>query len=648
MRQKFNIRPNTSVSQIRRGLGRSERERKRESDKRRRRLEKLARWVSGRNVKTFFQSTGAKCQQAPTSARYDLGIYIPTAEHEQPATNLEPSVWDFVFQKAELVHELGHVLYTDFEAMEDYVDRISDIHQKSLFKNLFNIVEDGAIERQLAADFNVGNDLEIKNANLLRIHEPGKQKGLVGDKRELAFHSAVETILMDWAKYDTGRAGRLLDPADLQYQFESQDERERVLDLLPTLRQMVADVVSEPNGRERVRITYEYFEELKEHFEDTGDILDDDLLQQVQKAFPDDANVHFVVPGEPPEDADELEVDEDDEVVFLDPGDYDDEAAEEGPGDGDEAEEEAEVDSEAEQGAGTAEEGDGDGERTEIEREVSAQYGTQIEADEEEDDLEADAVKWKRSVETTGHTLSVPDRGEADTDVWNRGMKYGKRYKKELQKALQAERESKRQSGQRAGRPDPQAMWQLGYGNTRVFTNEREPEDKDYNVVLLLDRSGSMGGDAMAEWIVDEAEATCIGLAWALEELGADVAIISLGGDVSLEKPFGASVESYKSVLARGHSRGGTPLGRALELAVDRLEGRQGESLVFSITDGWPSDEDRYLDALERLTFPVVGVYFGPDVPDLDDVREFYHRIAATDKEGLSNEVRSLIKRMVV
>lgn len=614
-----NIDPNTSVRQIRRGLGKSARARKRESQKRRRRLERLARWVSSANVKVFFQSRGAKCQKAPSNVGHELEVYVPTAEHEQHVTGLEPSVWDFVFQKAELVHELGHVLYTDFEAMEEYMEKVNDMAAKELFRNLFNIVEDGAIERQLASDFNVGDDLEIKNANLMEEGEPGRDAG--NGVREHYVHEAIEPILMDWAKYDTERADALLDPDDAEYVFHSEEDRQRVKELLPTLRDLIRDVVTEPSGAERVRITYEYFRDLEEEVEDAGEMnMGSDLLMNLMQNFPDDGNIYFVTPGEPPEDAEALEPDEDDVVIMLEPG---------------------ELSGEEEGG----EEGEG------VEARVEQQYGEQVEADEEEDALADDAEEWQKACEETGNNLRVVDDEDraVHMETWDRAMRYGKKYKKRLMRALQKERQSERQSNQRAGRPDVQALWKLGYGNGRVFESQSKPDEKDYKVALLLDRSGSMGGESHADWIIGEAEATTIGLAWALEELGADTCVVSVHqGRPTLEKPFGDSVEDYRHVLASNESYGGTPLTEALELIEARLRGTQGQSLAFAVTDGIPDSKHTYEEALDKCTFPVVGAYFQMNEPDVSDVRGLYHRITSADKEGLSHAVEGLIKRMVV
>lgn len=591
------LRPNTTVSQIRRKIGKSARERKRTSEKRRRRLEKHGRWISGRDMEVQFQRKGASCQPHPGSR--DFLVKIPTDEHDQPETDLDPEVWDFVFQKAELIHELGHVLYTDFDTMKEYADRAEDehgVHGLRLFKQLQNINEDGAIERQLAAAYNVGNDLQIKNANLLQSGEPGVTDG---HQQVHKLHHGIESFLMDTSKYDTGRAAQLLDPADDGYVFEDDDLRERMVELLPMLKQMSEDIVTEPDPAERIRITYDYFEKLIDEIEDVGEITEDPL-DWLSQLFPDDANVYVVKPGgEPPDDAEALDPDEDDVVIVLDP---------------DEAQ----------------------------------QYAQSVDADDEDDENTDDVEAWQRAVEATGHRMYTENTGDVDAATWAKAQQYASRFEKELRRVLQQQRASATDVNQRAGRPDVQALWKLGYGESRVFQNERKPEEKTYSAVLLLDRSGSMGGDLPAPWIIDEAEAVTTALSMALEAVGVETAIVAVAKDATLEKPFGVPTEQRKHVLCRNHSDGGTHLGKALALAKERLRQRQDSPLVFAVTDGEPSDDDRYEDELRSATFPVVGAYFGPERADPSDVRGYYHRIVTSDKDDLDRNVEGLIKRLVV
>lgn len=605
---EYKITPNTTLKGIRRNIGASSRERKRTSERRRNRLERLARWVSGEDVVVKFVDKQARCEDRNGV----MVISVPSDEHEQVETDLDPAVWDFVFQKAELVHELLHVLYTDFEVFEEYIDEADDMYRKQVFKSIFNIAEDGAIERQGAAKMNIENDLKIKNENLLRATEPGMET--VNGNRSFGLWGGLQVVLMDKVKYDVGRARKLLNPKNDDYYLMADEEREALVELLPRIFEFREEVLSEPNGGERIRIAWDFYEDIIEVLEEEGDIEEPPETEELMQQFANDGEVYVVRPGdEEPEDAEELELGPDDTVIVL-------------------------GEPEGEGGEGDDEEG------------PEVRYGEEVEADAPEEDEEVKNVEqWAKSVEKTGSHLAYVDGSEVEKDNWRAAEKYASRFEKELRRTLQHERESESIPGQRAGRPDMQSLWKLGYGESRVFTNERDPEEKDYNVVLLLDRSGSMGGDHGQEWIVDEVESVAAGLSIALENLGVKTAILGVGRDVYLEKAFGETTENAKGRVCRDHSDGSTPLATALELAEDQLERRQGTPLVFSLTDGMPDREGEYLNTLERVTFPVVGAYIGGHSPSKKEAEGLYHRLVREENsDHFSGSVLNLIERMVV
>jgi nitric oxide reductase activation protein len=532
-------------------------------------------------------------------------------------TDLEPSVWDFVFQKAELFHELGHVRYTDFDAMEEFGDRLGDMHLQRLFSRFFNCLEDGAIERQLAVDYNVGNDLEIKNANLLMSDRATKgleQKTVHGSQNyyEVGYAEAIQAILLDWSKYDTGRTEKLLDPSEDSWRFRNEGIRRGVIESLPVLKSAVEKTYSQPNGRERVKQAFEHFKQLLDKFEMFEDVTEDDIFTELMNLFPGDGEVYFVRPGgDPPDDAEELDVDEDDVVIFLEPGEMSDDEAEK-------------------------------------------DYGQEVEADDAGEEMEAEVKRWQSSVKATGTELSVPTESDFDESIWGKAKQMKPRFLKELRSSLTQEKESEVVTGQRAGRPDTQQLWTLKHGNARVFEQEAQPEAKDYSVVLLLDRSGSMTNNGTD--LLHEAVSTVTGLALALEELGVDVAVIGVGRsfgnqEVALEKPFGVEVEEQKHILSSFANGGGTPLTPALEIASDRLRTMPGRSLVIAVTDGYPDHSDQYLEQLRKTTFPVAGVYVDEEEPDegvVDEARSYYHRLVPSNMEDMGYNVVQMLRRLTV
>lgn len=115
--------------------------------------------------------------------------------------------------------------------------------------------------------------------------------------------------------------------------------------------------------------------------------------------------------------------------------------------------------------------------------------------------------------------------------------------------------------------------------------------------VLLLDVSGSMDGDKIAQLnkaLIGFKEET---IKDDLARKRVDLAVVAFGGSVNLVQDFCSIEEFEPPVLSAG---GGTPLGGAVLKAVDMLEERKQQykqqgidyyrPWIFMITDGEPTD----------------------------------------------------------
>ncbi|GAA0284695.1 VWA domain-containing protein [Actinomadura nitritigenes] len=146
---------------------------------------------------------------------------------------------------------------------------------------------------------------------------------------------------------------------------------------------------------------------------------------------------------------------------------------------------------------------------------------------------------------------------------------------------------------------------------TAPFTPRLKLDNRDPRVacVLLLDVSLSMGGTP-----IDELNR---GYAQFCGELGEDplarkrteVAVVTFGGEVRVAQPF---AEARELAPQRFSVSGTTPLGEALDTAMDLVEGRKAEyraagleyyrPWLFVLSDGSPTDGDRFERAVQRLS----------------------------------------------
>lgn len=616
------LHPSIDRSEIASSITMSRRARVRESEARRSYLEKIGKWLSGESVRVVWVLEQAAC--APDG---DEGyvVMVPTKEFDQPTTDLPPQTFDLLMQETELMHELGHVLYTDFDRLEAVTYRLSIDTERDRFQDFQNVLEDGAIERQLADEFNCRNDLEIKNANLLQV-----SSSVLPPK--LTLWEAVMVGMMDMAKYDTGQLDHLLDPTE-RPRFSTDDDREVFEDLLmPLMEEAVSLVVTEPEPTQRVELSFDYFEQITDIIEEHGDFpgLDDDgaappdgdQLIQIAQGLSNDPEPAEGADGDPDEIKSDLEEGGTAAVAGGDEEEDDEEGGGDGGGQGqDGPDEEAAVEKFAGRG------GDPDG----------ADSGDLV--DELESWIEAaGAAAGKDSLQ-----LTAPEPGdEVDGERWQRAQSRADTLERLFNARLQAERASEERANQLAGRLDRRSMMKARRGNPRIFKRESEPEEMDYTCTIVLDRSGSMDRND-----IEAAEDAVASVALALEAVGVRVALLSVYEHYpTLEIPFSEPVDKAARKLTWGGAGGGTPLTGAVGSAAELLEGEPGRHFCVVVTDGLPNDEEAFVEAVEGADFPVVTLFIADDVP------EFYEGVGSgceavkADSGELGGRLRALAQKM--
>jgi hypothetical protein len=179
--------------------------------------------------------------------------------------------------------------------------------------------------------------------------------------------------------------------------------------------------------------------------------------------------------------------------------------------------------------------------------------------------------------------------------------------------------------------------------DTRVFASRRLRQDENTAVVILGDRSGSMGVDKMkvalqAAFVTAEALELLPGVASA-------VGFFPWGRQVALLKNFCEKPKASRFAIG---ASGGTPMAEALLWAGMKLSHRkEPRKIVVVMTDGQPDNEQPVRRALERLSACGIETY-GIGIQDryilqwlpegarvIDRIEELSKALVAVLKEAL-------------
>lgn len=226
-------------------------------------------------------------------------------------------------------------------------------------------------------------------------------------------------------------------------------------------------------------------------------------------------------------------------------------------------------------------------------------------------------------------SLSIlPDFGDlASPARWREATAGSEAVAGTLRMVLRESRRDQTRSGVTSGSFDRRRAGALARGDVNAFAVRQQGDDKQYDLVLVLDRSRSMRG------FISTAEDAVARFSLACEDLGINVAIMDfVNNDARLVKPFSVETDHVQAGLMSEETGGGTPLADALGLARSLLEQRRDSPLIIIITDGKPGDPDAYQTELRQCTAPVCGLTLALDTPRgqaparAQDVEQFYDR----------------------
>ncbi|WP_254822249.1 vWA domain-containing protein [Haloglomus halophilum] len=622
------------------------------------------------------QRAGAKHRQRRGSSAGPLVtesyvIRLPTERIEQGRTDMHPRRWDRRVQVGLLFHELGHVLYSDLQRFGEWRSHIAP-EWEELFRTVYNAAEDGVVEAQMAAEFDVGEDFVVLNDAFaqreLRRHRAyadlfddggetaGARSGADGERAretnarsggspltpstpgptpgpgapgaarpdgpplEYTVKEALGIGLLDHGFGDSGRFEALLDPADERLAVRN-DRHDVLAELRPAIGEYMDRMFAEPDGTRRVDLAAAFFRTVRPTLEP----LPPAQLQAGQRRAgrPHDAIPVAITDPRPA-----------DRLPGLAVGQGEDGGRRSGDRTG--------------RGTGPGREVlPGRLDRGTVRRaERSIRGDDASRALDDSDPLRQEAERLlelvRESEELDRVGIPEPEPGSGDRERWETAARDAQRLSAALETQLRRERRATRSGGHRVGSLDSRRVVDVRRGSSRVFERVERGPEKDYSCLLVLDRSGSMSG------AVEAAEDATARLAVAMNGVGVDVSVLSVHQSLPwLELPFGGTPGDHVDRLLSGRVGGSTPLSAALTIARERVRtGRGHEPLVFVVTDGAPNDEERYGAVLDACNFPVFGVYIDEGDGAAPDHAEFFDRLVVTDPDAVGTTLTQLVRTL--
>jgi uncharacterized protein YegL len=250
----------------------------------------------------------------------------------------------------------------------------------------------------------------------------------------------------------------------------------------------------------------------------------------------------------------------------------------------------------------------------EIEDQVEQEFGDKLDEIEDDSNIEdaADDVSdYEDAADEENMDLKVEVGNGAGSpgNRWDNCKEDGQRLADVFRDQLRQKQKNKTHRERRSGRFDSQRMVQAERGSAKVFKREDEGRDLEYETYFVLDRSYSMKGTNMKA--AENAVAT---LMVALEKAGVKTELLDFyDDDPRVIKTLSQDVVEEKSNILKGRGAvdGNTPLGAVMNVLQGRIEGTHGKPFVVVVTDGKPNSEYVYMDALEKMDAPVLGVTIG-------------------------------------
>lgn len=144
------------------------------------------------------------------------------------------------------------------------------------------------------------------------------------------------------------------------------------------------------------------------------------------------------------------------------------------------------------------------------------------------------------------------------------------------------------------GKLDLTSLHKIATNSENVFAQKQARKNKKYNVVLLVDTSGSMRNMSRGATRIQRASQSATYLAKNLVGLNVDLAVVTFNHYVRVEKGFDDVIADYDELEQKIRDRvdGGSGCNHdyaSMEYAYSLFRGRKGKNILIMLSDGEPA-----------------------------------------------------------
>lgn len=235
----------------------------------------------------------------------------------------------------------------------------------------------------------------------------------------------------------------------------------------------------------------------------------------------------------------------------------------------------------------------------------------------------------------------------------------------------------RRVRGRTRGDLDMRSLYKVGIGSKSVFTQKSARRGKQYNIVLLIDESGSMGHPGWGEYKIDKAADAAVYLTTQFTKLNINVAVVGFNKSIYIHKPFEISSfdsgKMWKQICDRANGDDWEQFRDQLGSTSDNhdiacnhdfdaiaegykmLYNKRGTNLLIALSDGMPncdydpsyeSDKHRF-ERIKALIRDNTRIAKTIGIGVLYECTQFPDRIQVNDLSELKNKLAEILKKEI-